>query len=258
MLNSTNNLGTRGLGDRVAFMVGVGLALVAIALLARSARGQDVHEPFQLVGSVVDAQSRQVLVGAWVTFSGSDWGSITDDRGRFRLPDVTEGPLALTVEQLGYETLYWEGDVRQADGSVTLALNPQPIVLEGLRVVTDRFRARRNAVATTVFAYGPSELSTTTQTTALDYIRLRTGSGTQYCNGRRGDTCLYIRGRLVEPVVYIDEAPMLGGLSYLESFSPHDLYMIEVYGGGRHIRAYTPGFMERAAKVRLSPIPLMN
>ena len=56
--------------------------------------------------------------------------------------------------------------------------------------------------------------------------------------------------------IYVDEMPVLGGLGYLESFAPWEFHMIEVYGGGRHIRAYTPRFMERAAKRRISPITL--
>ena len=57
--------------------------------------------------------------------------------------------------------------------------------------------------------------------------------------------------------MYLDEVPVLGGLEYLDTFAPHELHMIEVFAGGRHIRAYTPRFMERAAKQRLSPIALL-
>ena len=57
--------------------------------------------------------------------------------------------------------------------------------------------------------------------------------------------------------MFIDEAQVLGGLEYLDSFAPHELYMVEIFGNGRHIRAYTPRFMERAAKQRLNPIALL-
>jgi hypothetical protein len=33
--------------------------------------------------------------------------------------------------------------------------------------------------------------------------------------------------------------------------------MVEVYGSGRAIRAYTPRFMERAAEYRLQPMPFV-
>ena len=196
-------------------------------------------------------------MGARVSLVGSDWGSITDDRGRFRIPDLAPGPLALSVEQLGYEELRWEGEIARADGALELRMTPQPLVLDGLRVVSDRFRSRRAAVATSVFAYDRRDLSTTPQRTALDFITLRSGASFVNCAGRRGNRCLFVRGRLVEPVVYIDEAPVVGGLAYLDSFGPHELYMIEIYGRGRHIRAYTPAFMKRSAKRRLQPIALL-
>lgn len=256
MINSMNNLGTRRT-HRSATAFGIALAIAALALLARDAIGQEIAEPFDLAGTVVDAENGQSLIGAWVSIVGSDWGSITDDRGRFRLPDVGPGPISLSVEQLGYEALLWEGDVQAATSSLELALTPEPILLEGLQVVTDRFRSRRNAVATSVFAYDQGALTTTAQRTALDFISVRSGASEAYCAGRRGDRCLLVRGRIVEPVVYIDEAPVLGGLAYLDTFAPHELYMVEIYGGGRHIRAYTPYFMERAAKSRLNPIALL-
>ena len=56
------------------------------------------------------------------------------------------------------------------------------------------------------------------------------------------------------PEVWIDEAPVVGGMDYLRTVRPYELYMVEVYAGGRQIRAYTPRFMERAAKTRLQPI----
>ena len=256
MINTRNNLGTRGYGDRKALVLGLLLAIVALALLARDGMAQQVAEPFELVGTVVDADNGQALTGAWVSLVGSEWGSVTDDRGRFRIPDMDGGPLALSVEQLGYETLMWEGEAAEGDGLLELELTPQPLVLQGLQVVTDRFRSRRNAIATSVFAYDLNDLTTTAQRTALDFISLRAGSASVSCAGRRGDTCLIVRGRVVEPVVYIDEAPFLGGLDYLDSLAPYELYMIEIFGGGRHIRAYTPRFMERAAKQRLQPIAL--
>lgn len=256
MINTRNNLGTRG-SQRTATAFGIALAIAALALLARDGLGQEMAEPFDLVGTVVDADNGQALVGAWVAIVGSKWGSVTNDRGMFEIPDVGAGPISLAVEQLGYETLEWEGDVQTGLEPLELRLAPEPFVLEGLQVVTDRFRSRRNAIASPVHAYDKAALTTTAQRTALEFITQRSGSPEIYCAGRRGDRCLIVRGRVVEPVVYIDESRVLGGLGYLDTFAPHDLYMVEVYGGGRHIRAYTPRFMERAAKTRLTPIALL-
>lgn len=259
MINSRNSLGAVGSsGPRVA-AIGLLTAGAAIALLASGTAGQDTpDEPlsFEVVGQVVDVETGASLVGAWVGLTETDWGSLTNDEGRFRIPDVTPGTLELTVEQLGYETRQWRGQIANGDVLLTIELEAKPILLEGLEVVSDRFRSRRNAAATSVFAYDRGDLTTTSAIDALEFIEYRAAVYMTPCNGRRGDRCLFVRGRVVEPVVYVDEQPLLGGLAYLETFRPWDFHMIEVYAGGRHIRAYTPQYMERAAETRLVPLAL--
>jgi len=256
MMNARNDLGMRGLRSRKGIVVGVLLAVAALLLLASQGRAQDVVEAFELRGTVVDAENGAPLVGAWVSVTGSEWGSISDDAGRFRIPDLYDGRISLTVEQLGYESLEWSGEITAASSPLTIEVPPRPVLLEGLHVVTDRFRARRNAVATSVRAFDASDLSTTPQRTALEFVTQRALVGVVPCSGRWSNTCVRARGQVVEPTVYVDEAPIIAGLDYLDSMAPWELYMIEVYAGGRHIRAYTPQFMERAARQRLNPIAL--
>lgn len=237
-----------------AFWVTVGILLTAF--LAGSALAQEVEgRPFDLVGTVTD-EGGKPLVGVFVSLEESDWGSLTSETGRFVLPRVTPGAVRLRAELIGYETLSWTGVVTEGE-PLALTLVAQPILLEGLNVVTDRFDTRRRGVATAVRWYDHDDLATSPQPTAMDFVATRTGIYPVRCSGRISDRCVWVRGRLAEPTVYVDEVPMFGGLEYLESIQPHELYMVEVYGGGRHIRAYTPRFMERAAKNQLRPIPLI-
>lgn len=261
MINARGTLGTGERIGRRSIAVGFGLALGALALLAAQGSGQAVPDgstnadlEFTLRGQVVDQQSGDVLEGAWVGLTGTDWGSLTDNEGRFRIPDVQAGPISLTIEQLGYETMAWSGPIMSGDDLLVLRMAPNPVLLEGLQIVTDRFETRRRSTATRVLAYEAGDLSTASERTALDFVRYRTG-GTTACGASR-DLCVYSRGRIVEPTVYIDEVPFPGGLVYLDTFAPWEFHMIEVYGGGRHIRAYTNQFMERAAEIRLLPLPL--
>ena len=187
--------------------------------------------------------------------TGTEWGSITNNEGRFRIPDMTEGTLALSIELIGYEKLDWIGQVEAGD-ELVIELAPQAVLLEGLEVVTDRFRSRRKAAATNVFAYEADALSTSTAQNTVEFIEFNSSAWLTPCNGRFSDRCLFVRGRTVEPTVYVDEAPIMGGLEYLEAFAPWEFHMIEVYGGGRHIRAYTPRYMENAAKNRIAPVAL--
>ena len=258
MINTRNTLGTGSLGGGRAIAFACVLTLAALALLARGSHAQEIDQAsFDLFGTVVDASSGDVLVGAWVGYTDSEWGSITDDSGRFRFPDMVAGRLALTIEQLGYETLEWVGAVSQTDEMLRIELTPQPFVLEGLNVVVDRFESRRRAVATSVFAYDAADLQVGAAETAMEFVRNRVNSSFVPCSGSFSGTCIRVRGELREPSVYIDEMPVLGGLDYLDTFAPWELYMIEIYGRGRHIRAYTHQFMERAAKVRLHPLPFI-
>lgn len=261
MFNAQNALGRiQGRASRSVAM-GLGLALAALLVLAMGSAAQDAQATegsgqFTLFGELVDAESGQQLAGAFVGLTGSEWGSITNEEGRFRIPETVAGELGLTVELLGYEKLEWVGDVANGDELLVIALSPEPVVLEGLKVVTDRFRSRRNGAAVSAFAYDAEDLSSTAAQNAVEFIEFNSAAWLTPCNGRRSDRCLFVRGRTVEPVVYVDEVPMMAGLEYLEAFQPWEFHMIEVYAGGRHIRAYTPAYMERAAKGRIAPIAL--
>ncbi len=259
MINTRNTLGMAMRGGSRSTLLGFLMAIAAVGLLFSGLSGQEHGDEglsFEVAGLVVDAETGNALVGAWVGLPGTDWGSLTNDDGRFRIPDVTPGILELQVEQLGYETRSWRGTVANGDALLTIELEAKPVLLEGLQVVSDRFRSRRNAAATSVYAFERDALATSTARDALEFVEYRAVAPMTNCNGRRGDHCLVVRGRVVEPVVYVDEVPLLGGLSYLETFRPWEFHMIEVYAGGRHIRAYTPRFMERAAETRLAPLAL--
>lgn len=235
----------------------IAIAVVLTAVLASNALAQEAgeKETIDLVGVVVDGSGRP-LVGAFVALEGSEWGSLTNEKGRFVLPKVTPGPVGLSVELLGYETRHWNGTAR--DGvPVSLTLAEEPILLEGLHVVADRFESRRRATATTVRWYDREALSTSAQTNALDFLLTRAGLFRVTCNSPWSSECLRVRGRITSPTVWVDEFPILGGLDYLKLIPPHELYMVEVYGSGRHIRAYTNHFMARAAEKRIHPMALL-
>lgn len=71
-----------------------------------------------------------------------------------------------------------------------------------------------------------------------------------------GFECILTRGARVRPVVCIDETPMIDGWNALAAYRPQEFHMIEVYGRGGLVRAYTHMFMERAARIRFLPAPV--
>ena len=74
--------------------------------------------------------------------------------------------------------------------------------------------------------------------------------------GSHAGVCGRVR-RQIRPIrVVIDEIPAWG-LDQLLTYEPHELLMLEAFGGGSHIRAYTLWYMEWAGQHRPLPVPLL-
>lgn len=202
---------------------------------------------------VVDAVTEAPLARASVSVAKSDWQSLTTESGRFLLCEIGGGPHWLTVERLGYETFAAPVQATASGDPVRVRMQADPIVLEGLEVVMDRFRHRRRAVATTVQTYDEEELASGSHLSVADFIDSRPGIIAGPCRFR---TCVRVRGGRFESDIYLDEVPLFGGWAELESIPTAQLYLVEVYGRGRHIRAYSHAFMQRAAKIRMLPMPI--
>ena len=242
---------------RKAVILGIVAAALATDGSPIAAQDETSTKSGEVVGVVVDAGTGAPLVGAFVSLGESDWGLFTNQDGRFRLGEIAIGPHSIAIEHLGYRTIQTMVDATARSGDpVRLLMQPDPILLEGLEVVSDRFRNRRRGAATPVRTFELDVLSTSPSSSLRDFLNVRAMAALFPCEGRYSDTCVMDRGRRAESLVYFDEVPLLDGWSYLDTFAPHDLYMVEVYGGGRHIRAYSRFFMERAAKTRLFPLPL--
>ena len=232
-------------------------ALCALAVVASPAGAQ--QKPVckdgeaRIVGVIVDSETDSPLAGAYVSVNASEWGSLTTDDGRFLLCEIPAGTHLVTVERLGYVTLESRVEADPSGDPVALQMHPDPVLLEGLEIVSDRFERRRRAVATTVRTYDEEDLASSVYWSAADFVDSSTGIMTAPCGITR---CVYSRGRMISPTVYLDEFPLVGGWVELESIPTSQLFMVEVYGWGRHIRAYSHGFMKRAANVRLAPMPL--
>ena len=209
----------------------------------------------RIVGVIVDADTKTPLAGAYASVETSDWGSLTTDDGRFLLCGIGAGAHLVTVERLGYETLESRIEANSSGEPVALPMRPDPVLLEGLEIVADRFERRRRAVATSVRAFDQEAIASSGYWSAADFVDRQAGVITTPCDISR---CVYYRGRHVNPTVYLDEFRLIGGWSELESIPTSMLYMVEIYRRGTHIRAYTHHFMKRAATVRLAPMVIWD
>ena len=100
---------------------------------------------------------------------------------------------------------------------VALPMRPDPVLLEGLEIVSDRFERRRRAVATSVRAFDEETIASSGYWSAADFVDLRAGVITTPCGMSR---CVYYRGQRVSPRVYLDEFPLMGGGRSWRRFRP--------------------------------------
>ncbi len=231
------------------------LALLAVALSGTNAAAQaPPTSPIDVAGTVLNKESGQPVADAVVSLTKASTGVLTDDQGRFKLEKVDPGSVSISAEKLGYETLTWEGTVGPNEDQLTLELPPKDSILNGLHTEIARFRHRRRAASVAVQSFDQSELQRTSQPNVMDFVNTHAGVANVDCPGLLGsDQCYEVQGMVVMPIVYVDDVPMAGGEGYLESMSPHDAYLLEVYAQGAEIRVYTPHFMLRAARTDYRP-----
>lgn len=215
------------------------------------------------IGQVVDQNTGAPLVGAFVHFEGVSGGVYTDDRGVFYVRD-RRGSDRVVIEMLGYGKAYVPASLVEGAPPIRIPLHADPVVLEGIEVVVDRFQRRRNASAASVRVFDQRQLRRYANQDVVQFVESRTFLREVPCGlsvtALASTSCMRSRGRVVRATICVDEVPALGGLEMLRSVSAADLYQIEVFvlpvSRNVQIRMYTPAFMEGAARVRLSPTPL--
>lgn len=249
-------------------------ALVAAAVLLSALAGPPASaqgpRPARrtVVGVVVDSTTGKALAGAVVYLGNRE--IVTDSAGRFTLERIPDGRMTLSASQLGYADR--DLDVMVGEGSrlLTIALAPDPVKLQAITVMTDRFRSRRNAVPISVRAFDREDLLSSGEFNLQDFLAYRGGMIAHLCHGGErslgggpfgatfgwtasgGALCVLVRGQWIEPQVWINERPAFS--DELTAYSPADLFLVEVYGRGRMIRAYTSWWVESTGRRPLDPI----
>ena len=233
------------------------VAFLAAATLASKAEAQ---APTPLQGRVVDAETRTPIPGAFVAFSGSRTGVLTDSLGFFLLPSNSPAPYRVRIGQLGYQELEREVTAETAGRPVMVLLSPDPIQMERLLVLVDRLAERR------VGAYGPGEILT-----QAELLSLPDGSGydlvyrklpmAQPCDMETEALCLSGRGMMGERrrvTVCVDgqRVPPDFTETSLQGVQPQSLFLVEVYSRAGEVRMYSPGYVNRLMEAGMSLPPL--
>ncbi len=246
-------------------LAGLAVAL-SIASFPCASTAQEIEsQRLVLRGVVVDGATGEPLHGAFVAPAGSQTGYLTHENGSFALPVFPDQNYHLYAELIGYETVQFVVAGREPEPFV-VSLRPDPIKLEGIRVLANRFETRRRGIAVQVRALEREDLIAAPTVDVVDFMQGRFGLSVSFCGGGAGGfgsqtfgagDCILRRGRWVQPRVYIDEVPAFGGLDELRTYRPQDLYTLEVYDRGTLVLAYTHHFIDRVLDGRRRLMPLV-
>ncbi len=243
--------------------------LVACLAVGAGAEGLTAQDPatFTLTGQIVDAVNGAPVVAAVIKVPALRRLVFTNVSGRFAFTDFPEGTWDILVEQLGYHTL--EGSVTVADGNgLFLRLNPDPIELEGLRAVSrgDRLLHERRRR----YPFRVTTISASTITDAVDrdlgaIFRRHANAPLATCPEeldpwRSMGSCMYKRGDLKPISVYLDEAPLMGGMMELSQLDYREIHSMDWVPGiwrsdNPELRVYSKRFIERlnSSNTHLAP-----
>jgi hypothetical protein len=263
---SLKMVGTLRLSTGVTSLGRILILPFTLALLggpgAPALSGQEPTELHTVKGVVLDALGGSPLSQARLHFGTLRRGYLTEDDGRFEFVDIPAGPQVMIVERYGYERLEIRMDVQgEAFAQMDIELEPKPVMLDGLAVVSERLNlmesrmnGRLRAVSVSSRPLGMNRLMNSPAPNALEFMLLESGLSFVFCGV--DDLCVIRRGRTVRPRVYIDEELSFEGMAELKTFQTHDLDRIEVFANGREVRAYTHHFMERMARRPIALIPI--
>lgn len=174
-----------------AFAVAV---LVGILILVGTA---PANVTGRIRGRVIDAQSREPLVGASVIVVGTMLGDATDAAGEYLISNVPVGRQNLEVSYIGYQTVRREDILVLVDQTITadftLRRGTAAVLTE---VVTTAERGIVRTVASTSQYLTNEEFRKMPVATLADIIRLQTGVVTspaygQHLRGGRPDEVMY-------------------------------------------------------------------
>jgi TonB-dependent starch-binding outer membrane protein SusC len=218
--------------------------LLSIVVLPASAAAQQTGA---LTGQVVAEGTQQPLAGVQVTISALNLSGMTDERGRFLLPNVPFGTHALRASLIGYRQATTEVTVGATTQPVVITLDHDPLRLDELVVVgygTER-RAHVAGAVSSLRVETVRDLSTSSINQALQGrltgVQVHQNSGTP-----GGAITVRVRGSSSisggnDPLYVIDGVPMnqgnfsrlgvaFGGQSIdaISDLNPNDIESIEI------------------------------
>lgn len=214
------------------------LLLAALLPTATPASAQEAADGPAATGRVLDARSGAPVPGAFVGLAPGETGVFADSLGAFRLPVPDRPDHRVVVQALGYSDVEATVSAGDADGA-DFVLEPDPVALEQLEVLAQRFTRERRSYEGAVAHYDQDFMLARSGRSAFDVAMQR--AHLRPCGSASVEEwCTFSRGELVPVRVYIDESPVVwDGVDWLRDYDAAEIYLMEVYSFGRVLRVLT-------------------
>lgn len=210
-----------------------------------------------VTGTVVDAATRRPLASAQIFVVGSALGTLTNNTGRFLIPNVPDGTVRLRAQLIGYGIA--EQEVVVTDGqtvTVTFELRQEALALDEVVVTGAAGATSRRRVGNTLATVNAADL--VAKSPVLNFTELIQGRATGVAMLPTGGTVgtggsIRIRGltsvtQSNNPLIYIDGVRMdissvgagVGGQqpTRLTDINPNDIDRIEIVKGAAATTLY--------------------
>jgi len=195
-------------------------------------------------GQLLDADTRAPVAGAFIALEAESTGVLSDSLGAFMLPVGTADAYALKVRQLGYRDLAVTITAETAQNPFFLQLSPDPVEIEGLKVLVQRFEDRRRGPFGAVDVLDQKALVDAPGGTGVDLIK-RVVPFARPCDSQTEELCLNQMGRIEPLTVCMDGHRVSEMMAELEHVDPRSLYMVEVFRRTGQVHMYSRGYVER-------------
>lgn len=212
----------------------------------------DPNRPGAIFGRVLDQQSGQPIAGAEIRIKDAGLGTVSNDRGVFRLPEVPTGLQVVTVDHLGHG--HQEQAVRVLGGQAAeleVRLTTEAIAMAPMlvRVRPRRWYSEMSGLEDRIangsgFILTPEDLEERQPRNLAEALRGVPGVDvTQSGGSLSGGYVVQMRnaqsmdGRICTPMIWIDGQKAGRESSLLSEVFGPDLYAVEIYRSG----AETPG-----------------
>jgi len=229
-------------------------ALLALMVLGAPVLAQGTGAVL-LRGQLLDGDTKAPVPGAFVALDAESMGVLTDSLGAFMLPVGTAEAYALKVRQLGYRDLLVTITAESARRPFFLQLDPDPVEIEGLKVLVQRFEDRRRGPFGAVDVIDQKALVDAPGGTGVDFVK-RVVPFARPCDSETEALCLNQMGRIEPLTVCVDGHRVSEMMAELEHVDPRSLYMVEVFRRTGQVHMYSRGYVERllAAGSDLPPL----